>query len=72
MMAIDCQLFSIVEDVRFTRSLKTLDSRYSLPSWKHFTEIVLPQIHQGITTELKKEIAGISWFSFTTAIWSTE
>ena len=68
----DCQPFSIVEDVGFTHSLKALDSRYSLPSWKYFTETVLPQIHQGITAESKKEIAGISWFSFTTDIWSKE
>ena len=72
MIAIDCQPFSIVEDVGFTRSLKALDSRYSFSSWKYFTETVLPQIHQGITAELKKDIAGISWFSFTTDIWSTE
>ena len=71
MIAIDCQPFSIVEDVGFTHLLKALDSRYSLPSRKYFTETV-PQIHQGITAEVKKAIAGISWFSFTTDIWSTE
>ena len=60
MIAIDCQPFSIVEDVGFTHSLKALDSRYSLPSWKYFTETVHPQIHQGITAELKKEIAGLA------------
>ena len=49
-------------DVGFTPLLKALDSRYSLPSRKYFTETVLPQIHQGITAEVKKAIAGISWF----------
>jgi len=32
MIAIDCQPFSVVEDVGFTRSLKQLEPRYSLPS----------------------------------------
>jgi len=32
MIAIDCQPFSVVEDVGFTRLLKQLEPRYSLPS----------------------------------------
>ena len=32
MMALDCQPFSIVQDDGFTRLLKTLEPRYSIPS----------------------------------------
>lgn len=72
MIAIDCQPFSVVEDVGFTRLLTQLEARYSLPSQRYITEVILPRIHQGVTTEMKKELAGVLWFSFTTDIWSTE
>ena len=72
MIAIDCQPFSIVADVDFTRLLKQLEPRYSLPSRRYITEVILPRIHAGVTAAVKKELAGIPWFSFTTDIWSTE
>ena len=71
MISIDSQPFSIVTDVGFIRLLKSMESRYSLPSRKYFTETVIPRIHRGIEAEVKKEIAGVKWFSFTTDIWST-
>ena len=57
MIAIDCQLFSVVEDVGFTRLLKQLEPRYSLPSRRYITEVILLRIHQGVTAEMKKELA---------------
>ena len=35
------------------------------------TEKNLHRIHEAITTEVKKEIAGVEWFGFTSDIWST-
>ena len=47
-----------------------MESRYFLPSRKYFTETVIPRIHRGIEAEVKKEIAGVKWFSFTTDIFT--
>ena len=38
MIALDCHPFSLVEDEGFTRLLRELEPRYSLPSRRYFTE----------------------------------
>uniref|UniRef100_A0A669DRE5 Small EDRK-rich factor-like N-terminal domain-containing protein n=1 Tax=Oreochromis niloticus TaxID=8128 RepID=A0A669DRE5_ORENI len=39
-------LQSMSKNVSFHASVKTLDSRYATPSWKHFTQVELPDIHR--------------------------
>ena len=34
------------KNVSFHASVKTLDSRYATPSWKHFTQVEMPEIHR--------------------------
>ncbi len=72
MIALDCQPFSVVQDVGFVRLLNTLEPRYSVPSRRYITETILPRIKDGVASEVRKAIAGVQWFSFTTDIWSTE
>uniref|UniRef100_A0A1X7UKJ4 Uncharacterized protein n=1 Tax=Amphimedon queenslandica TaxID=400682 RepID=A0A1X7UKJ4_AMPQE len=71
MISIDNQSFSKVTDVGFACFLKAMESRYYFQSHKYFTEPVIPRIYIAIEGEVRKEIAGVKWFSFTTDIWST-
>lgn len=43
MIAIDCQPFSVAEDVGFTHLLKQLEPRYSLPSQRYITEVMIKE-----------------------------
>ena len=72
MIALDCQPFSVVQDVGFVRLLSTLQPRYFVPSWRYITETILPWIKDGVASEVKKGIADPRWFSFTTDIRSAE
>ena len=72
MMALDCQPFSIVQDDGFTRLLKTLEPRYSIPSRQYITETIVPHLKEEITSKLKIELTYVEYFSFTTDIWSTD
>ena len=71
-IAVDCQPLSVVRDVGFVRLLKSLESRYSIPSRKYFTNTVLPKIYEGVKAEVVKEVDKAVWLSFTTDIWSTD
>ena len=71
MIAVDSQSFLIVEDDGFSRLLKTLEPRYSLPSRRFFTENILPRIHAGVKSEVQNLISNVPCFSFTTDIRST-
>ena len=72
MIALDNQPFSLVEDIGFQRLIQHLEPRYSLPSRKYITEVVIPRIVEGITVELHKQLGTAAWLSFTTDIWSTD
>ena len=45
MIAIDLQPFSIVEDVGFRQLVAALEPRFSLPSRRYLSEVVIPEIH---------------------------
>ncbi len=44
-IVLDDQLFSVVNDVGFRRRLNVLEPKYEIPSGRHVTDVVLPQIH---------------------------
>ena len=68
MVALDCQPLSIVEDTGFLRLMKEMEpiARYVVPSRKYITDVILPQIMNGVATEVKKELSSAQWYSFTT------
>ena len=68
MVALDCHPFSIVEDKRFTRLIKELEPRYTLPSRRYFTENVVTKIYENLRQEVSQAISGIDYFSFTTDV----
>ena len=48
MFALDCQPLSMVEDTGFLRMMKEIEPRYTVPSIKHITDIILPRIMNGL------------------------
>ena len=46
----------MVSDVGFVGLLKSLESRYSLPSRKYFIDVVSPKIHNGVKSKIVKEV----------------
>ena len=72
MIALDNDPFSLVEDVGFLRLMQQLEPRYSVPSRKYVTEVVIPRIVVGFMNEVQKLLKEVVWFSFTTDVWSTD
>lgn len=70
MIALDCQPFSIVEDIGFTRLMKLLKPNYDLPSRKYFTTKIIPDLHNKAMTKIQNCIKEASNMSFTTDIWT--
>ena len=70
MIALDCHPFSLVEDEGFTR-LRELEPRYSLPSRRYFTENIVTNLFNNLKTEVTQAVSSVSFFSFTTDIWTT-
>ena len=66
MIALDNQLFSVVEDPGFIRLVSMLEPRYVIPSRKYLVDKVLPTVHSDVTSWVKNEIETVSYFSFTT------
>ena len=71
MIALDTHPFSIVEDQGFTRLIKELEPRYTLPSRRYFTENVVTMIYESLKEEISKAVRGVEYFSFTSDVWST-
>ena len=44
LIAVDNQLFSVVDDIGFNCLIYHLDPRYKLPSWRYFSETLTPSI----------------------------
>ena len=70
MIATDNQPFSVVHDTGFSRLVKTLEPRYTLPSRKYFSETVVPDIKAKIDLILAEMLVDVPYLSLTTDIWS--
>ena len=69
-IALDCHPLSLVEDEGFTRLLKELEPRYSLPSRRYITENVI-NLFEGLKAKVALAVSNVKHFSFTTDIWTT-
>lgn len=71
-IVLDDQPLSIVDNVGFRRLMNLLEPKYEIPSRRHVTDVMLPQLHntvkKHITNMLQEDIKAIS---FTTDIWSS-
>ena len=70
MIAVDCQPYSIVEDIGFNRLVRILEPRYHLPSRKFLTGNIILRIKVGVEGEVRKCVDGVQHFSFTTDVWT--
>ena len=70
MIIVDCQPFSIVEDVGFNKLMKCLKPNYELPSRKFFKEKTIPTIHKSVVHKVQTLVNNEYNISFTTVIWT--
>ena len=70
MIIVDCQPFSIVEDVGFNKLMKCLKPNYELPSRKFFKEKMIPTIDKSVLSKVQTLVDNANNISFTTDIWT--
>ena len=70
MIALDMQLFSLVEDTGFIRLVKELKPRYTAPSRKYLIVKVLSVVHYDVMSKVRERIENVDYFSFTPDAWS--
>lgn len=72
MITLDCQPFSVVENLGFIRLLSELQPRYNLPSRKYLVTNIIPQVYTTIESRVRSAICKVSFLTFTTDAWSSE
>ncbi|XP_060794595.1 zinc finger BED domain-containing protein 4-like [Neoarius graeffei] len=72
MIALDDQPFSIVEDRGFRRLIEHIESHYSLPSRRYFSDVSLPALHEVVATHIHNMLDNVTDISFTTDTWSSD
>ena len=68
MIASDLQLFSVVEDVSFYWLIADLEPRYSLPSRRYLSEVVIPEIYAKVKHRITELLQSAKYISLTTDI----
>ena len=71
MIAADFQPFSIVEDEGFRHLIQILDRRYQLPSRKHFSEKVIPQMYGELREKVGTIVKSARYLALTTDGWTS-
>ena len=71
MIVLDFQSFSMVENEGFKGLLQVLDPCYKLPSWKHLSETVIPNMYEEMKGKVKACIHPIPFLAFTTDCWTS-
>ena len=71
MIVTDMQPSSIVEDKGFRNFVKTVDSRYELPSRRTIMRSILPDKYQKVKEEVRKELDATVNLALTTDIWTS-
>ena len=72
MIAVDLQPFSVVEDPGFCRLMKELEPRYSLPSRRYFSDVIISSIHVNVNHLVTQLLSSTNFVSLTTDIWSSD
>ena len=71
MIAMDNQPFPVVHDTEFSRFVKTLEPRYTLPSRKYFSETVVPDIKAKIDLMLAEMLVDEICYRYKCYNWQT-
>lgn len=61
----------ITDDIGFKKLVNTLDKRYVLPSFHHFSRVVLPTMYEKCRAEVAKEVTKAADFAVTSDLWSS-
>lgn len=69
-IVLDDQPLSVIDNVGFCHLVNVLEAKYKIPSHRHVTDIVLPQIHVAVKKHVMSMLHDIKAISFTTDIWS--
>ena len=72
MICLDLQPYCIVEDKGFTRLLKNLAPKYTIPSEKHFSTIVILLMYETIKAKVKYELDQADFLSLTSDGWTCQ
>ena len=72
MIALDCQPYSLVEDVGFKALVRALEPKYQIPSRRYFCETVIPEMVCTMESRIKSKLEGMQYVSFTTDVWSSD
>lgn len=71
MVALDLQPFAITSNVGFQRFCHLLQPRYTLPSNKHISQTLIPDMYERVKAKVKEELKNVDHVAFTTDIWSS-
>jgi hypothetical protein len=72
MIAVDCQPISMLTDVGFTRFIQYLEPRYTIPSYRNMTEVVLPNMQKAVKERIQGVLKLAEAMSFTSDIWTSD
>ena len=67
----DMRPYSLVENAGFINLVKTLDSRYQIPSRTYFSETLIPDLYNAEKGALMKDISSASSIALTTDGWTS-
>lgn len=70
MIALDCQPFSIAEDLGFTRLMKHCAPNYEIPSRKFFSVNIIPSIYTSLVEKVTAVTDQAENISLTTDVWT--
>ena len=71
MMAVDLQPFSIVDNIGFCRLMALIEPRYTLPSRRYFSEVMIPAIYSKVKHHVSQLLSSTTYVSVTTDAWSS-
>ena len=60
-----------VEQVGFKNLMKTMDTKYELPSRNYFAREALPQMYNEVRQSLADRLANVTHFALTSDMWSS-
>ena len=71
MIALDCQPYSVVDDIGFRALIHALEPRYNIPSRRYFSETMIPSIVDRMACVIRDKLKVVKYVSFTTDVWSS-
>jgi len=71
MICKDLRPYSIVDDLGFRAALKAAEPRYVMPSWKTFSDEIIPKMYAEIIAVVKSDVEGAASLAYATDAWTS-